>query len=338
MEEHILDVDSSQRDPTVYPNPNDYVVYLNKRLYNVESIRIVSGKIPTTQYLINNGNRNLQVDDTELQLPVGNYSNGHILASNLQTALVDAGTNVTGVSFRSNTNTLVFTGSDDFTFKFYSGSNGFSTNTEYGSPASVLGFTGEDVTSTGQVLESGYVDLLGPTNLIVLISTDDEDCRTKLFTTNNDLNFDNNTWGYTNVHSMTNLYTGRMNIFRDNNYNTIDFKHGDPIEYKFNKCSDKIINRLRIRWFYNVGNKLIPYEFNNRNHYIKIGIKASDDKLTVLPRVEHVPAEEQDDENITEESSVWTRHSKIRIAVTSFIILILIIFIWSRRTRVSLEQ
>ena len=329
MEDYIIEIDSSQRDPNIYSEPNDYTVYLNKHIYNVESIELVSGKIPTTQYLINSGNRQLQVDDTVVLIPEGNYSEGDLLASNLATALVGT-TNVTSVSYQSNTHNLLFEGTDNFSFKFYSGSNGFSTASTVGTPFNVLGFSGQDTEFTNS-LESGYIDLLGPTNLIIKISTNDEECRKDIYTTNDSFSFDSGTWNQSDVEHMKNEYTGRLNVFKDNLYNMLDFKHTDPVKFNFNKGSDKVLNKLRIQWFYNVGNKLVPYDFNGRNHFIKLRIKGSTDKLNVLPRFE-TSLENEQKEEFSEEHKT---ESDWKFYGTLVVIFVLVLFIWSRRTRAA---
>tara|TARA_B110000858_G_scaffold198449_1_gene265173 strand:+ start:543 stop:1577 length:1035 start_codon:yes stop_codon:yes gene_type:complete len=331
MEDYIIEIDSSQRDPNIYSDPNDYTIYLNKHIYSVESVELVCGKIPTTQYLINNGNRQFQVDDTTVMIPEGNYTSGELLASNLVTALVGT-TNVTSVSYVSNTHSLVFSGTDNFSFKFYSGSNGFSTSSQVGTPFNVLGFSGQDTEFTNR-LESGYVDLMGPTNLIIKISCNDEECRKDMYTTNDSFSFNSNTWNYTDVGSLKNEYTGRLNIFKDNNYNMIDFKSGDPVNFRFNKCSDKSINRLRIQWFYNVGNKLIPYNFNGRNHFMKIKIRGSTDKLNVLPRMSEISHTEE--KKSLEEPGISKNYLDWKYYAVLVLIFAMAVFIWSRHTRAA---
>ena len=49
MKVHTLNIDSSQRDTSVYPNSNSYVVTLENPIYDVEEIRLVSARIPTPQ-------------------------------------------------------------------------------------------------------------------------------------------------------------------------------------------------------------------------------------------------------------------------------------------------
>mgnify|MGYP001186406769 CR=1 FL=1 len=49
MKVHNLSIDSNQRDVTIYPNANNYVITLENPIYQVEEIRLVSALIPTPQ-------------------------------------------------------------------------------------------------------------------------------------------------------------------------------------------------------------------------------------------------------------------------------------------------
>jgi hypothetical protein len=49
MKVHNLSIDSSQRDVSIYPYANNYVISLENPIYDVEEIRLVSGFIPTPQ-------------------------------------------------------------------------------------------------------------------------------------------------------------------------------------------------------------------------------------------------------------------------------------------------
>jgi hypothetical protein len=49
MKVHNLSIDSSQRDLTIYPNSNNYVITLENPIYHVEEIHLVSARIPTPQ-------------------------------------------------------------------------------------------------------------------------------------------------------------------------------------------------------------------------------------------------------------------------------------------------
>jgi len=49
MKVHTLNIDSSQRDTSVYPDSNSYVITLENPIYDVEEIRLISGRIPTPQ-------------------------------------------------------------------------------------------------------------------------------------------------------------------------------------------------------------------------------------------------------------------------------------------------
>ena len=93
----VLDVDSGERDPTIYPSPNDYTIKLNQTLYGVTNLKIVGARIPNCQNLINVGNKQFQLDNKTYILDEATYTNGLDLASNIQTTLL--GSNVTQVSY-----------------------------------------------------------------------------------------------------------------------------------------------------------------------------------------------------------------------------------------------
>lgn len=57
MKVHNFTIDSSQRDPTVHANPNDYTVSLDDAIYDVQQIKLVSGRVPCPQLLINESNQ-----------------------------------------------------------------------------------------------------------------------------------------------------------------------------------------------------------------------------------------------------------------------------------------
>lgn len=49
MKVHNLTIDSNQRDSSVYPKSNNYVITLENPIYDVEEIRLMSARIPTPQ-------------------------------------------------------------------------------------------------------------------------------------------------------------------------------------------------------------------------------------------------------------------------------------------------
>ena len=81
---YLVDIDSGERDPTEYPNPNDYTVHLNNRIYDITSIKIVAARIPNCQPLLNSGNKQFEINGATVVFDEGTYTNGTDLASNLQ--------------------------------------------------------------------------------------------------------------------------------------------------------------------------------------------------------------------------------------------------------------
>lgn len=280
--EYLLDIDSSERDTIMYPEPNDYVIDLNRQLYNVTNLKLESARIPTSQLHINQGNKTFSIDGITITLPERNFSDGFELASNVQDHITVPTTNVNTVTFNSNTNALTFSNTlgspHGFTIEFYDGTNGSNTNSTNGTPFSLLGFNQNDQYSSGAPITSGSIDIDGPTSLILRVTTNGDDLNKDVY---------NLTSG-----SVETIYIGRINTSGHNNL--IQYKgDDDPVIHFFHKGPEKSIDQLRIRFYYNIGSKLIPYDFRSRNHTLKFRVTCSLDKLSSLsvdkPLVHELP-------------------------------------------------
>ena len=284
-----LDVDSGERDPSLYPNPNDYTIKLNRTLYNTTKLILVGARIPNCQNLINVGNKQFQLDTKTYVMEEAAYTNGADLASNLQTTL--AGSNVSQVTFNSSTNKLVFSncgvGNNVFTFKFMSGSNGYATQSVVGPPATVLGFNGLDVgvSAGSNVLTSSVIDLEGPTSLFVRVSCRGDDFDKDIYVNGGTFSFGNNTQT-SNISSIPPNYIGRI-ILQNNGGLTIFRLSDAPILFEVPNLN---IDELRIRLYWNNGNKLVPYDFGQRNHMLKFVIQCETDRLAT--KYEEGPVDE----------------------------------------------
>jgi hypothetical protein len=278
---YTIEIDSNERDPILYPNPNDYAVKLNRPIYDVTEISLVSASIPKTQNLINTGNKQFDIK-TALStrtkiLQEGTWSNAYELASNVQSQLTgfDGLSNNITVAYKSNTNTFTFTGSCAFSFLFYSGSNGFSVSSDFGTPATVFGFPHID-TPLETSLVSGVLDLSGPTSLILSMASGATELNRYLYTKDVE-----------NKTSLNTFYTGRILCGSSALSEYVDFFNADKtITHHFYKGNEKSIEDLNIKFYYSNGNKLIKYDFGNRNHILKFEVECSIDKLESQERLD----------------------------------------------------
>ncbi len=272
-----FDVDSSERDPTVYRSPNDYTVRLNKRLYGVTKITLTAARIPNSQYLICAGNRQICVDNQTYLIKQGNYTNGFDLASNVQLALT--GSKVDSVTFNELTSNLVFSNTDSQTFnlQFFSGSNGYATTSTVGPPASVLGFSGEDV--SGSTVSSGPIDLTGPSAIFMRITIGSDDLDRDVF-----VNGGTFAGGVTSgVGSVPPHYVGRIVL---NGPVTTVTLNDTPIEYLVPSLN---CDSFRLRFYWNNGTKLVPYDFGNRNHILKFNVTCETDRFNKIYEMSEDP-------------------------------------------------
>ena len=178
------------------------------------------------------------------------------------------------VIFNSETSNLEF--SNNFKFNFYGGSNGYATSSEVGPPAHLLGFSGAN-TELANSITSSYIDLNGPTSIFVRITSGLEDIDKPLFINGGTFSTSVGTFDSQNMKPISPHYIGR--IMTSNINEIIDFNgNDDPIHHNFIKGTGKFIDDLRIRFYYNNGTKLIPYDFGKRNHFLKIEVECSLEK------------------------------------------------------------
>jgi hypothetical protein len=255
-----FEVDSGERDPALYPTPNDYTFKFNRPLYNVSSLRIVSGSIPKTQLLINSGNKYLNINGSNtVVLTEGTWDTGNLLANTLTSQLVnfDGRSNSISVSFSTVTSKLTFTGTTAFSFKFLSSNS---------NPAEVFGFSQVNTASNTVITSPGVVNLTGPASLVLAISSGAENFIQDVYSGGGSGKF---------------TATGRFVFGHINIGNTL-YLSGNPnekLEHLFYTGNQKVINDIRLRFFYTNGSKLVPYDFGNRNHMLKFEAECAIDKL-----------------------------------------------------------
>ena len=290
----LLDINSDQRDPYKFPTPQDYTVCLNRPLYNITNIRLEAAKIPISQTLINSGNNTFSMNNTgnAITLINRNYSNANQFASNLQEQLSSPtnlpNSSVDSVTYNSNNETFTFSNTlgTQFGFDFYSGVNGYNTQELNATPATTLGFTHQNTYTTSNTLISGSVNLYPPTSIILRVTTNEhgDDLGKDVFCSNGIFNFGNSGLSSNiELNKTESVYFGRIltyDSYQGNEY--LIFTGGYPIEDYFNKGPESVINKLRIRFYYTIGGKLIPYDFANKNHTLKFKITCNLDKLQAL--------------------------------------------------------
>tara|TARA_R110002167_G_scaffold5389_1_gene25247 strand:- start:1075 stop:2076 length:1002 start_codon:yes stop_codon:yes gene_type:complete len=269
MKVHTLNIDSSERDTSVYAYANSYVVNLDNPIYDISNIKLVSARIPTPQLMTCATNKTFKVDGVSITLNETNYSNGYVLAEDLDIELAPANTHIDSVIFDEETDSLVFSNTHasggNFTLQFYSGTNGYSSNASpLTTPHQLMGFSSKDFTSTGKVLRSGAINLDGPNSLILKLTTGSDEFTQTVYTS-------------------TPFYTGHILLDGTDsiNFNGAD----DKLVHHFHSGAQKMIKDVKIEFFYMSHGRLIPYDFRNQDHILKFEISGSTDKLENLPKV-----------------------------------------------------
>ena len=269
MKVYTFNIDSGERDTNVYSYANNYTVTLDNPIYDVTNIKLVSARIPTPQLITCATNKTFSVDGNVFSLDETNYSTGTELASDLATKLAPPDSNINSVVFDTDTNALTFSNthaSDNaFTFEFYDGTNGYSSNSsQFTTPHQVLGFSSGNHSSVTDNIKSGAININGPNSLVLKLTTGSDEFTQSIYTS-------------------TPFYTGHILLDGSGfiNFNGAD----DMLVHNFHTGSQKMIQDVKIEFFYMSHGRLIPYDFRNQDHILKFEMTGSTDKLENLPKV-----------------------------------------------------
>ena len=280
MKVHTLDIDSGDRDPILYPDSGDYTVFLKNPVYNVSKIKLISARIHNSQLLIHDRNNTFTMNTATysetITLPNGNYD-GAELASNLvqHSDIIDSATYLTTTNDINISNLT-----NDFTFAFYGGENGYMSNASNTTPHDVLGLPPNNVHSTSNSLKTGSLNLQGVDAFVLKLSSGSDEFNKSIYFN-------------------TPFYTGKILTHGDVvNYSGTD----DTLEHEFHSGKQQTISSIRVQFFYSSNGRLIPYDFRNANHVLKFALSCSTDKLENIPKVK-IPIDEEEEEKKEKEES-----------------------------------
>lgn len=281
--DHTVDVDSGERDPTLYASPNDYVVPLKTPLYDVTKIELVSARVPHQSVVHDNNNTfTIEIDapasdagSYDVELTARQFASGTALKDHVVTRIAAAGiTTIDQVDWVSATNSLKFSNvatTHDFTLKFNTGTDGWSTDAkDRTTPNQLLGFTAADHRSqTGVINQEGRVNFEHATKMYVLkISTGSDEFNQDCYT---DSPFYTGTLLNTTVDPVEQfmVYSGST----------------DVVLHEFIRGPQKHVDSLRLQWFSRENNKLVPCDFRSQDHALKFKITGNLDRTLNLPKV-----------------------------------------------------
>lgn len=271
MEVHTLEIDSSERDYSKYPDPHDYVIDLKNEIYDIQKITLLSARIPNSQTLIHTHNNTFSIDSSTISLPNRSFTNGDDLASNI----ADHITNI-DVTYDSNTNALTWlnNGGTDQILKFGDGVNArYASGTDdtlsnlitsYDTtPHQIFGLPPQNITIPANgTYTDGSINLRGPNALLLRLGVGSE-------TFNKD------------VYVREPFYTGQLLLNGDFvNYTSSD----DPVEHTFFSGSHKILKQLHVNFFTMSQGRLIPYDFRNQEHVLKFKIECNTGKFKAIAK------------------------------------------------------
>ena len=272
MEVHTLEIDSSERDYSKYPDPHDYIIDLKNEIYDVKKITLLSARIPNSQTLIHARNNTFSIDTSTISLPNRSFNNGFDLATvidgELQTINIDAAynsdtnsityTNNTGIpkviKFGDGTNARYMSGTDDTVSNLVSSSNT--------TPHQLFGLPPQNITIPHSgTYTGGSINLEGPNAFLLRIGTGSE-------TFNKD------------IYLREPFYTGQILI----NGPYVNYISDDPVEHTFFSGSQKGLKSLHIQFYYMSQGRMIPYDFRHQEHVLKFQIECNTGKFKAISK------------------------------------------------------
>ena len=335
MKVHNLTIDSSQRDPVKYTNPNDYVITLESPIYDISQIKLTSARIPTPQLLVCESNRHVNfkatqggiTQDLSVSISVGNYTESDFAA-----LFQSIGGYNFNISYDATENKFTMgqptapngTNLQFLRFLFKTGQNGYDdSSSEHTTLHQIFGLPSQDIQMIGYQ-DFGAPNFDGPNSLVMRISAGSEQLNQTLPTS-----------------GQTPYYTGHILLPGGKQFVNVN-GNDDKVTHDFHSGTLKSINKLRIQFFYMSHGRLIPYDFRNQDHVLKFELSCSTDKLENVPKVK-IPTEEEEPikedggkENYEIEESVNTLEDDVNrwdaMIYIFLIIMVGILFILPRRS------
>lgn len=290
--EYIVDIDSGERESG---KPiNDYIIKLNRILYDVSHFKLISGRIPMNQTTIHNYNNTFFLNSQSYSILNGDYATVNDLISSFPT--------IPNITVTLDFDKIKFenTDTDDFSLDFTTGGLG-----------PVLGFDFKVYESVnGILIAPNKLFLDDPTSLLIRVSSGANIMSKEVYKDGFD-------------HS----YTGRVILKQRRDEIVYYSGNSDPIEYKFHEGNWASLDHMRIQFFYSIGSRLVPYDFGGKNHALKCIIKGNTDKLNTFKgkRVDIPPPKPIELESISE-SKEKTKIDTIYI-ISGFALVVTLMFL-----------
>ena len=325
MKVHQLTIDSGQRDPSLYPNPNDYVINLETPIYDVSQIKLVSARIPTPQLPVCATNNNIVFRAKHQD---GTIFDGSLSLTDSPSHPLVTGPQIAGAfssigsgydfefSYDATRNKLIMGQPKDpnginlqqLTFFFKTGQDGYDdSSSEHTTIHQVLGFLPLDVDLIGgAATDFSTMNLNGPNSLVLRISSGSEKMSQTIPSS-----------------GQTPYYTGHI-LLDGTDFVNVNGKD-DKLTHEFHSGSLKSISDLRIEFFYMSHGRLIRYDFRQQDHVLKFEITCSTDKLENLTPMKEEPVEEEEEKEKLPDISI-PEEKNLYVWKIEYIYITLIIF------------
>lgn len=250
----LLFVDAANRDTTLYPSGNSYVLHLTRPIKNVERVDLVSARVPNSLYNLTQGSNVFQVNTSNVSLNEGFYSAYTLAQAVTSNALVT-------LDYLPSEGHYIFSSVSAFTLKIQSSEFASMVGLTQGKTYTTSLATPLDPTYVGKyVIKSETLVDFSTTDMAVL---DIDELRTPFNVDTGALQGTTGTISGSNINRcfapiILDVTSGCYKTFEENRDYEISINYPEPINS---------LQRLTVKWIDTKGN-LLNFRGLDRNTFI----------------------------------------------------------------------
>lgn len=268
--QRLVFADSDNRDDSLYPSGNSYVLHLTTPIKNIERVDLVSARVPNTMYNITNGSNIFAIDATNLSIRHGFYSAYGMAATITSNALVT-------LDYLPDEGKFIFSNAGAFSITIQSEEFakivGLSNNTTYVATVATNldpGYSGKYV-----VRSTTMVDL----TLNEYVFLDIDELRTPHNIDARKLDGSSGTVSGSNANRsfapiIMDVGSACIKNFHENKDYKISVEYPEPIN---------VLQRLTVRWFDKDGNLLDFRGWNTNAFVLRVHVKPEPERALPPP-------------------------------------------------------
>lgn len=270
MNERLVFADSDNRDSSLYPHGNSYVLHLTTPIKNIERVDLVSARVPNTMYNITDGSNVFSIGTSNVSVRTGFYSAYGI-------AIAVTNTNLVTLDYLPDEGKFIFSNAGAFSITIQSEEFakiiGLTNNTTH--TASITGTLDPGYTGKYIVRSSTLIDL----SLNEYVFLDIDELRTPHNVDARKLDGSSGTVSGSNANRsfapiIMDVGSACIKNFHENKDYRVSANYPEPIAS---------LQRLTVRWYDRNGNLLDFRGWNTNAFVLRIHVKPEPERTLPPP-------------------------------------------------------